>query len=191
MIFVLREKMDPKFNKTIIIGSSCSGKTTLGKRLAKITHAKIIDIDELHWKPNWQSTPSAQLIPKIEKEIWGEPRWIISGNYRETMPTTMPQATCVIWLDYPLTLLLRRMLKRTIIRVITQQEICNGNKETIKGTFFEKNNLFSYTIRTYPKRKQQFPQIIKTYPHLKFIQIKSPKQLEKFIYKLQQSANNI
>jgi adenylate kinase family enzyme len=173
--------MKPNFEKIIILGSSCSGKTTLAKRLAKINHAKPIDLDDLNWLPGWKSRPTDEMIAKLENEIWGEKKWIISGNYRGTHAFTMPKATCVIWLDFRLRLVLWRMLKRTLQRIVTQEEICNGNRETIYGTFFDKENLFSYTIHTYAKRKEQFSNLGDVYPHLEIYRITSPKKLEKFV----------
>ncbi len=42
--------------RVVIIGSSSSGKTTLGKKLANklsITHE---ELDALYWEPNWKFT---------------------------------------------------------------------------------------------------------------------------------------
>ena len=180
--------MNNNFNKIIILGSSCSGKTTLGKRLAKINHAKPIDLDDLNWLPGWKSRSTVEMIAKLENEIWGEKKWIISGNYRDTHSLTMPKATCVIWLDFRLRLVLWRMLKRTIKRIVTKEEICNGNRETIYGTFFDKDNLFSYTIHTYKKRKEQFSVLGELYPHLTIYRIYSPKKLEEFILFFKENA---
>lgn len=173
--------MKQNFDKIIILGSSCSGKTTLGKRLAILNHAKAIDLDDLNWLPGWKSRPTNEMIAILEKKIWGEKKWIISGNYRGTHSVTMPKATCVIWLDFRLSLILWRMVNRTLKRIISQEEICNGNKETFYGTFIDKDNLFSYTLRTYSRRKKQFSQLSEVYPHLEIFRISSPKKLEEFI----------
>jgi len=39
--------------KVIITGTSCTGKTTLGKKLAKQFSITQIDLDDLHFLPNW------------------------------------------------------------------------------------------------------------------------------------------
>lgn len=176
--------MDSTFDKIIVLGSSCSGKTTLGKKLAAIKQAKPIDLDDLNWLPGWKNCSTEDLLKKIEKEIWGEDRWIISGNYRNTHPLTMPQATCVIWLDFPLRIILWRMVKRTLTRIITKEEVCNGNYETIYGAFLDEENLFSYTINTYKDRKKQFLMLGEQYPHLEIIRLQSPKELTQFLNSL-------
>lgn len=173
--------MESNFDKIIILGSSCSGKTTLGRKLSILNQAKHIDLDDFNWLPDWKSRPTDELISKVDKAIWGESRWVISGNYRNTHSMTMPQATCVIWLDFRLRLVLWRMLKRTIKRIVTKEETCNGNYETISGAFFDKGNLFSYTVNTYQERKKQFSILGQQYPHLKIYRIKSPLRLRRFI----------
>jgi shikimate kinase len=38
--------------KIIITGTTCTGKTTLGKKLAKVYSIKQIDLDDFHFLPN-------------------------------------------------------------------------------------------------------------------------------------------
>jgi len=38
--------------RIVIIGTSCSGKTTLAKTIALKLNIKHIELDKLHWKPN-------------------------------------------------------------------------------------------------------------------------------------------
>lgn len=173
------------FDKIIVLGSSCSGKTTLGQRLAIINQAKHIDLDDLNWLPGWKARPSDELNKRLADSLWGESKWIITGNYRNTHSLTMPMATSVVWLDFPLRLILWRMLKRTLQRILRKELVCNGNYETVWGTFFDKDNLFAYTIRTYKKRKEQFSGLQDTYPHLKIFHIESPKALELFVAEFQ------
>ncbi|ASC70268.1 Shikimate kinase [Halomicronema hongdechloris C2206] len=40
--------------RIVAIGSSCSGKSTLARRLSTRLGLKHIELDELHWQPNWQ-----------------------------------------------------------------------------------------------------------------------------------------
>ena len=39
--------------KIIVTGTSCTGKTTLGRKLAKELGITQIDLDDLHFLPNW------------------------------------------------------------------------------------------------------------------------------------------
>ena len=39
--------------KIIITGTTCTGKTTLGKKMSKEFLIPQIDLDDLHFLPNW------------------------------------------------------------------------------------------------------------------------------------------
>ena len=39
--------------RTIVIGTSGSGKSTIAQRIAQIVHAPYIEMDALNWEPNW------------------------------------------------------------------------------------------------------------------------------------------
>jgi adenylate kinase family enzyme len=47
----------------VIVGDSCSGKTTLGEELAERMFCPFIELDALYWKPGW--TPSEIPPPLI------------------------------------------------------------------------------------------------------------------------------
>jgi adenylate kinase family enzyme len=40
-------------NRIVIIGTSCSGKTTLATTIKEILNITHIELDVLYWKPNW------------------------------------------------------------------------------------------------------------------------------------------
>ena len=63
-----------------IVGTSGSGKSTFGKSIAQKLNAPYIQLDELHWKANWEESTDEEFFPKIEKALSSD-RWILDGNY--------------------------------------------------------------------------------------------------------------
>ena len=43
-----------EMERVVIIGSSCSGKTTMARRMATVLQAPHIELDAIHWLPDWQ-----------------------------------------------------------------------------------------------------------------------------------------
>lgn len=43
--------------RIIIMGTGCSGKTTLARKFAGILGVPHIQLDAIHWKPDWVSRP--------------------------------------------------------------------------------------------------------------------------------------
>ena len=52
-----------------VVGTSGCGKSTVGKRIAERLNIPYIQLDELHWKPNWVESTDEELFPKTGKVI--------------------------------------------------------------------------------------------------------------------------
>ena len=57
--------------KIIITGTTCTGKTTLGKKLMKQTSVPQIDLDDLHFLPNWIEKEKERFVEDVNNEIEG------------------------------------------------------------------------------------------------------------------------
>jgi adenylate kinase family enzyme len=55
--------MKTEMARTVVIGTSCSGKTTFARDLARTLGLPHIELDALHWQPNWVSR-SAEEFPR-------------------------------------------------------------------------------------------------------------------------------
>ena len=52
-----------------VVGTAGCGKSTVGKRIAERLDIPYIQLDELHWKPNWVESTDEELFPKTGKVI--------------------------------------------------------------------------------------------------------------------------
>ena len=52
-----------------VVGTSGCGKSTVAKRIAEKLNVPYIQLDELHWKPNWVESTDEELFPKTGKVI--------------------------------------------------------------------------------------------------------------------------
>lgn len=143
--------------KILIVGTSCTGKTTLGKKLSSLLQIPYYDLDDFHWLPNWVEKDDAIFIEDIKKEILPTKRWIVGGGYTTLVKDLLwTEVDIIIWLDFSLALILTRFLKRTFRRILFKGECCNGNYETIYNSFVAKDNLFFWILRHYHNRKLKF-----------------------------------
>lgn len=141
--------------RIMIIGSSCAGKTTLGRELAKRLNVPQIDLDDIAWLPNWQVSTEKDLCHNVQRAIQGRDDWIITGGYRQTWDITMPPATHVIFPDPPYYILLWRLLSRTARRVVTKEKCCGDNVERLSN-FFSKDSLFLWQLKGFRKKRQRY-----------------------------------
>ena len=141
--------------KIIITGTSCTGKTSLGKRLAEQLSLTQIDLDDLHFLPNWVEKENKQFIEDVNDEVDGLDDWIVTGSYQTVLKDTLwKKASIIVWLDYPLHLILRRYFIRTYRRVMLNEMCCGENYETLGHALF-KDNMFLWIFKTYWKRKRR------------------------------------
>ena len=140
--------------KILIVGTSCTGKTTLAAELAKKMGIVNIDLDDLHWLPDWKMRSKAEMKALIRSEIMPRPQWIVSGNYTTAgRDSIWKEAETIIWLDYPLHFILGRYVKRTYRRIVTKEPCCNGNIETLSNAVFTKEILLRYILSSHFGRR--------------------------------------
>ena len=144
-------------SRIAIIGGSGSGKTTLARQLAERLGFRHIEIDGFQHGPDWSQTPAADLRRLIAEQTAAD-GWVCDGNYMAALgDLVLHRAETVIWLDYPLPVALWRLLRRTLRRISTREELWNGNRESWRGAFIGADALFPYAVKAHLRRRQSWP----------------------------------
>ena len=99
--------------RVLIIGCGGAGKSTLARQLSHVTGLPLVGLDRAYWRPGWIEPSKAEWRETIEKLV-AEPDWLMDGNYSATFDLRMPRADTAIWLDYPRTTCLRRVVWRSL-----------------------------------------------------------------------------
>ncbi|MGE5273557.1 MAG: adenylate kinase [Verrucomicrobiota bacterium] len=144
--------------KISVIGSCCSGKTTLAAALAGRLGVPHIELDALHHGPNWREASADELRTKVDGALAGLDGWVVDGNYMGKLGTwVIDRADTIVWLDLPLRMLLPRIWRRTHARRRERVELWNeGNFETWRGWWV----LTTYTIDTHRRRRRYWPPML-------------------------------
>lgn len=167
--------------KIAVIGTSCSGKSTLAKSLASKLNIPYIEQDEVFWLPNWEHIPREVFAQKID-EMTNGPQWTICGNYSASQERIWEKVTHVIWLNYPLPVILWRALKRNSNRVIFREKCCNGNTENFRHAFLSKNSIFYWILTTHKQRVLRFNEAKRAgkFEGKVFLEFTRPKQTDEW-----------
>lgn len=176
--------------RIVIVGSGGAGKSTLARQLAARLALTHTELDSLYWLPNWDHVSEAEFLTRVETVTSGS-RWVLCGNYSTTQTITFQRADTVIWLDYPLAFIFWRLLKRTVNRVVTRENLWgSGNHETLRNAFFSRDSLLFYILRTHQRRSTTFARLMaeNTSPTLTWLRFRSPRDVEAWLRSLPASA---
>ena len=171
--------------RIVVIGTSCTGKTTFSSKLASSLNIEHIELDSIYWKENWQPTDDEIFVPKVKKRI-DKDEWLVEGNYKVVRDLVWSKATDIIWLNFPFHIVFFRCLSRTIKRIISKEKVYADNVETFRKAFFSKDSIILWTVQTYKMRKRVYGNAFreKKYTNLTYHKVNNPKQAKKLIYKI-------
>jgi len=164
-----------------VIGTTGSGKSTLAERISARLGLPFVELDSLYWQPNWRPASLEEMRAGVETAL-SSGSWVVAGNYHVVRDMIWPKAEALVWLDYGLPVIFRRLFVRTIRRSVLQEELWNGNRERFWWhlKFWSDESLFRWLLKTYWRRKRETPRLLAQpeHAHLKLIRLTSPRQAE-------------
>jgi len=168
-----------------IIGTTGSGKTTLAKEIAVCLDIPHIELDAIHWRENWEPLSRDEFRNQVALCVASE-AWVMDGNYSKVRDIIWGRADTVVWLDYNFPRVFYQLLQRTFRRVLTREELWNQNREYFRSQFLSRDSLFVWAIKTYPRRKKQYPTLFAQpeYNHLKVFRLQSPQEKQTWLQEL-------
>lgn len=169
---------DVAMSRIVVVGTTGSGKTTLAAELAARLGVPHIEMDALHWDPNWTAASAPILRERASNALAGN-AWVLDGNYPQVRDIAWGRADTIVWLDYPLGLILRRLVPRTATRVVRGTKLFNGNRESMR-TAFSRDSIVLWALGTFRQRRREYSELFAEpeYRHLRKIHLRSPAETE-------------
>lgn len=167
-----------------VIGTSGSGKSYFAKALAERLGFEYIQMDQLHWKPNWVESTTEELLAKLASKISAD-TWVLDGNYSKTNAIKWDNVDTIICLDYSFVKTFYQVFCRSIQRIWTRQELWpdTGNIETWRGTFLSSDSILIWCMRTYSKNRKSYGALQKSakHRHINIIRLRSRADANNFL----------
>jgi adenylate kinase family enzyme len=140
-------------------GTSGAGKSTFAAELASRLGVRHIELDALHHGPNWAQPSAEEFQRRVRAAMQVAPDgWVCDGNYDSKLGTLITEAAdVVVWLDPPLQTILQRLLRRTWHRIHNNVELWNGNRESWRTVFFERDALVWWAVRSFFRHRREWP----------------------------------
>lgn len=166
--------------RVLVAGVSGVGKTTLARRIAAITGGPHTEIDALFHGPAW--TPRPEFLADIRSLIRAD-TWTTEWQYDAARPLLAESADVLVWLDLPFVrVTLPRLLRRTIRRRWSREELWNGNIEAPLWTVLtDREHIVRWAIRSRRNCHAAVPGLIPDCPHLTVVRLGSQQEAEAWL----------
>jgi hypothetical protein len=170
--------------RIVVVGATGSGKTHLADQLTARLGYPRIELDALHWEADWQPAPREVFRARVQ-DATARPQWIADGNYSKVRDIVWARADTLIWLDYPLPMVLGRLLRRTTRRVFSRQLLWNSNRETW-GAFLGRDSLVMWLFKSHPRHRREYPALFRetAYAHLRVHRLTHPDDARRLLANL-------
>jgi adenylate kinase family enzyme len=177
----MSEPKEPARHRFHVIGTAGAGKTTLARRLARKLDIPHVELDALHWGPDWTPAPLEFFRERAARALSGE-AWVVDGNYSKVRDIVWARADTVVWLNYPLPVVLWRVTWRTLRRTLTRQELWGGNRESLRESLFG-DSIIRYALQTHHRRQQEYPVLFQVpeHAHLRVVDLHSPREANRWL----------
>jgi adenylate kinase family enzyme len=169
-----------------VVGNSGSGKSTLAAALAARLGVPHVELDSIFHQPGWVELPGEEFRARVGSLAAGD-AWVIDGNYTAVRDLVWARADTIVWIDLPRTLVMRRIVGRTLRRAALRQELWNGNREPWSNwlTLDPERSIIMWSWTQHAKYRVRYTDamIDPVWAHLRFIRLRSPAQVRAFLHK--------
>lgn len=177
-----------------IIGNSGSGKSTLAAHLADVVSVPVVELDALNWEPGWvglNETDPGEFERRIGKATSGD-AWIVAGSYSGFAKRVFwDRAEYVVWLDFPVPILILRVLKRAWQRWRTRELLWGTNYERFWPHLaaWRKESLVWWIVTQQNRKRREMRAAMADpkWAHIKFVRLTSLVEIERFMALLQKA----
>ena len=166
--------------RVLVAGTSGAGKTTTAAHIAGILGIPHIEIDALFHGPEWTPRPSFETDVRA---FTAAPAWATEWQYSAVRAHLADRADLLVWLDLPRLLIMRQVVKRTLVRRLRRQELWNGNREPPLWTLFtDHEHIVRWAWNTHHKSPARVAHLMRRRPDLCVVRLRSRKQVGRWLH---------
>ncbi len=102
--------------RVAVVGSGGAGKTTFAIACSAVTGLPVVHLDEHFWHPGWVESRQEEWRDHQAELLTGD-KWIVDGNYGNTLDLRLSLVDTIIWLDFSRYVCLLGAVRRTLFNL--------------------------------------------------------------------------
>ncbi|MFJ3310452.1 adenylate kinase [Streptomyces sp. NPDC086549] len=163
--------------KIALFGPPATGKSTLARWLSTELGHPHTDLDDILF------TPDGPLpLPEFRQqaaEITRQDAWIVEGNFSKLAEVVWHRADALVWLDFPLSLIIYRIVRRSLYQLTGREDSPQARRLTWSKAFFSRRSLLRTAIRKYRNNRPRYAQQVSETAALgvEVIRLRSPHEV--------------
>ena len=167
-----------------MVGCSGSGKTTLAASLARTLGTIHVELDSIYHQPGWSPLTDDEFRARV-MEATEPDTWVVDGNYSVIRDITWSRADTVVWFDLSYLTVMARTVRRTVRRVLTREELWNGNREPFSNLWSLKpeKSIIAWSATRHRVYRQRYraAEIDPQWRDLHFVRLRSQAEADAFL----------
>lgn len=140
--------------RILVHGVTGAGKSTLAEQIGTAAGLPWHSVDdEIGWLPGWVERPHDEQRD-LAQRIVADEEWVLDTAYGHWRDVVMPHVDLIVALDYPRWLSFGRLLRRTAVRLVRRDQICNGNVESLR-VLLSADSILWWHWRSFSRKRAQ------------------------------------
>jgi adenylate kinase family enzyme len=166
--------------RIVVIGCSGAGKTTLARAIAERLSVPHVEHDAIKWQPGWRDLERHdpdEFTRRLDVAIQGD-GWVLDGG----AAIAYCRATHLVWLDYSRSVVMARIVQRSISRTLLRTKLWGGNRERCRDMLHASGPI-RWAWDNWSRRRRETAERLARgdYAHLVTLRLRRPGEVQQAI----------
>lgn len=174
--------------RILVYGVTGSGKSTLAARMANRLDLPFHAMDDLTWEAGWVAVPEQEQRRRVA-EVLASEEWVIDASYGIWNDLVLSRVELIVALDLPRWVSLSRLLRRTLSNVVRRTPTCNGNVETWRTSFLDRESILVWHFKSFKRKQTRMREWHSRADFPETVLLRSPAEVERWFAALPRAGS--